>query len=92
MKGNKKLLTVAILLLLITVSFATYAIYRESTTVEGTLSTAKWSVTVDGSSFDAATLEFDLTDLTCESNPGKAGTIAPGAECYIEFEIDADGS
>ena len=92
MKGNKKLLVVAILLLLITVSFATYAIYRESTTVTGTLSTAKWSVLVNDSSFDAATLTFGLNDLTCTSNPGKAGTIAPGAECYIDFAIDADGS
>jgi len=92
MKGNKKLLVVAILLLLIAVSYGTYAIYRESVTATGSMTAAAWSVTIDGSSFDSATLEFDIDDLTCTTNPGKAGTIAPGAECYIDYAIDADGS
>ena len=92
MKGNKKLLVVAVLLLLIAVSYGTYAIYRESVTATGLMTAAAWSVTIDGDSFDQADLEFDLTDLTCTTNPGKAGTIAPGAECYIDYAIDADGS
>lgn len=93
MKGNKKLLVVAILLLLIAVSYGTYAIYRESVTAEATIDAAAWSVTINGDSFDEADIDFDLSDLTCTTNPGKApGTIAPGAECYIDYAIDADGS
>ena len=46
MKGNKKLLIIAVLLLLITVSYTTYAIYRESTTATGTIQAAAWSVKV----------------------------------------------
>ncbi len=92
MKGNKKLLIVAVLLLLIAVSYGTYAIYRESTTAEGSVDAAAWSVTIAGDTFDQATLTFDLDDLTCTTNPGKNGKIAPGAECYIDYAIDADGS
>lgn len=92
MKGNKKILAVAVLLLLITVTFATYAIYRESTTATGTISAAAWSVQVDGDTFANATYTVNLSDLTCSANPGKAGTIAPGATCYKDFAIDADGS
>ena len=92
MKGNKKILVIAVLLLLIAVGYGTYAIYRESVTVDGELTAAAWSVTIDGDSFASADLEFGLSDLTCTTNPGKAGTIAPGAECYIEYAIDADGS
>ena len=95
MKGNKKLLVAAILLLLIVVSYGTYAIYRETAEGEATISTAKWSVKVGESDFKDVVLDFDLTDTTnvhCTSNPGKNGTIAPGAVCYRDFAIDADGS
>ena len=93
MKGNKKLLIVAVLLLLIAVSYGTYAIYRESTTATGTINAAAWSVKLNTNDFSSSTLTFGLSDLTCgTSNPGKNGTIAPGAECYIDYAIDADGS
>ena len=46
MKENKKLLVIAILLLLITVSFTTYVIYKSSTTGESTINTAAWVVKV----------------------------------------------
>ncbi len=92
MKGNKKILAVAVLLLLIAVGYGTYAIYRETQNVETSVETANWSVTVNENAFSSTTLEFDMDDLTCPTNPGKNGTIAPGAECYIDFDIDADGS
>ncbi len=92
MKGNKKILVVAVLLLLITVTYGTYAIYRESATGEATIPAAAWSVKVGANDFKDVDFDFDLSDLTCTTNPGKAGTIAPGAECYIDYTIDADGS
>ena len=92
MKGNKKILVVAILLLLIAVSYGTYAIYRESAVGEATIPAAAWSVKIGSDDFKDVDFDFDLADLTCTTNPGKAGTIAPGAECYIDYNIDADGS
>ena len=92
MKGNKKILLVALLLLLIAVSYGTYAIYRESVTAESTINAANWSVKIGEDNFADANLDFTLAELTCTTNPGKAGTIAPGAECYKEFTVDADGS
>ena len=92
MKGNKKLLVAAVLLLLIVVSYGTYAIYRESAVGEATMDAAKWSVKIGQDDFEDVDFDFDLADMTCTSNPGKNGTIAPGAECYIDYLIDADGS
>lgn len=92
MKGNKKILVVAVLLLLIAVGYGTYAIYRESAEGEGTINAAAWSVKIGTDDFKDANFDFTLSDLTCTKNPGKAGTIAPGAECYIDYTIDADGS
>lgn len=92
MKGNKKILVIAVLLLLIAVSYGTYAIYRETQNVNGSIDTANWSVQLNGNAFSSTALTFGLSDLTCPTNPGKNGTIAPGAECYIDYNIDADGS
>ena len=92
MKGNKKLLVAAVLLLLIVVSYGTYAIYRESAEGEATIPAAAWSVKIGADDFKDASFDFSLSDLTCTTNPGKANTIAPGAECYIDYTVDADGS
>ncbi len=92
MKGNKKLLVAAILLLLIVVSYGTYAIYREAAVGEATIKAAKWSVKIGNDSFEDVDFNFQLSDMTCTTNPGKNGTIAPGAECYIDYAVDADGS
>ena len=46
MKGNKKILVIAILLLLIAVSYGTYAIYKSETTASGTVKLSGWSVVV----------------------------------------------
>ena len=92
MKGNKKILVVAVLLLLIAVGYGTYAIYRESAEGEATINAAAWSVKIGNDDFKDADFDFTLADMTCSNNPGKNGTIAPGAECYIDYTIDADGS
>lgn len=92
MKGNKKILIAAILLLLIAVSYGTYAIYKESVSATGTIEAAAWSVKINNSNFSTASITLNLNDLTCSSNPGKNGTIAPGATCYKDLVIDADGS
>ena len=99
MKGNKKLLVVALLLLLITVTFSTYAIYRESTNTTGNIKAAAWSVKIkkatasgEGTAFASANLTFTADDVTWTNNPGKNGTIAPGATGTISFEVDATGS
>ena len=93
MNGNKKILVAALLLLLIAVSYGTYAIYRESVMAEATINAAQWSVKIGESDFSAADLDFTLADLTCTSNPSKvSGKIAPGAECYKDITVNADGS
>ncbi len=93
MKGNKKILVIAALLLLIAASFTTYAIYRESVNATGSVDTANWSVKLGTTKFsEVADITFDLDDLTCATNPGKNNKIAPGAECYLEYTVDALGS
>ena len=91
MKKNKKLLVIAVLLLLVTIGFS-YAIYRSSTTANGTVNTAAWSVKINGTNFDTANYTFGYDNITWTANPGKDNTIAPGATGYIDIPIDADGS
>lgn len=91
MKKNKKLLVIAVLLLLVTIGFS-YAIYRSRTTANGTVNTAAWSVKINGTDMDSANYTFTGSDITWTTNPGKAGTVAPGASGYIEIPVDADGS
>lgn len=89
MKGNKKILVVAVLLLLIAASYTTYAIYK--TTVEGNTSVtaAKWNVSFKDGQTEISE-EHDLV-LTCAGNAHtKAGVIAPGANCTGTLTIDAD--
>ncbi len=100
MKRNKKFLIAAVLLLLISVSFTTYAIYRESTTANGTVQAAAWSVKVkktgdtgEGTAISSANLTFTADDVTWTKNPSKVdGKIAPGATGTIEFTVNATGS
>ena len=91
MKKNKKLLVIAVLLLLVTIGFS-YAIYRSSTTANGTVNAAAWSVKINGTDMDSVNYTFTGSDITWTTNPGKAGTIAPGASGYIDIPVDADGS
>ena len=91
MKKNKKLLVIAVLLLLVTIGFS-YAIYRSSTTANGTVNTAAWSVKINGTDMDSANYTFGYSDIHWDANPGKANTIAPGATGYIDIPVDASGS
>lgn len=91
MKKNKKLLVIAVLLLLVTIGFS-YAIYRSSTTTNGTVNAAAWSVKINGTDMDSVNYTFTGANITWTTNPGKAGTIAPGASGYIDIPVDADGS
>ncbi len=94
MKGDKKILAVAILLLLISVGFTTYAIYKSSASITGSASLADWHVEVDGTDITttSTTLNFDLTDVTWTVHNGKNDTLAPGDSGYIEIGVDATGS
>ncbi len=93
MKGNKKIL-VAIAMMLFTVVFTSYAIYRSSATGNGTLKAANWVVTVDGSSIESVSLDFDISDIDWTSgvHMGKNNTIAPGDTGTITIPVDATGS
>ena len=93
MKGNKKILLVAILLLLIAVSYGTYAIYKSSATSSDSVRPAHWVVEVNDTNISTSN-SFTLDDLDCGSTPvAKAeGTIAPGDTCTATVVVDATGS
>lgn len=92
MKGNKKLLVVAVLLLLVAVGFGTYAIYRETASGTGSLKAAAWSVTIDGTAVKNANFDFDINDITWTTHTGKNDTIAPGDSGTITIPVVATGS
>ncbi len=99
MKGNKKILAVAILLLLISVGFTTYAIYKSQTEASGTVKLSGWHVEVQENDITSSpattTLTFDLSSCTVPSgytNHGEAGTFAPGDACDIVIPVDLTGS
>ena len=92
MKGDKKILALSILVLLLTVCFGTFAIYRNSATGDGTVNAANWSVQINGTDIASADFDFDIDDITWTTLTGYNDTIAPGSEGYIEIGVDADGS
>ena len=92
MKGNKKILVVAALLLLIAASFTTYAIYKSSATGNATISTAAWVVEVNDTDI-VANNTFTVDSINWGSSTiGKNGKIAPGDKGTVDIEIDASGS
>ncbi|MBR1817265.1 MAG: hypothetical protein IJ772_00285 [Bacilli bacterium] len=92
MKGNKKLLVVAVLLLLITVSFTTYAIYKSSATGNSSIDTAAWVVKVGDTDIVANnTFTIDSIDWGT-STVGKNNKIAPGDTGTVNIVLDASGS
>lgn len=92
MKGNKKLLVVAVLLLLITVSFTTYAIYKSSAEGDSTIQTAAWVVKV-GTTDIVANNTFTVDSINWgNSTVGKNGKIAPGDTGTVNIVLDATGS
>ena len=92
MKGDKKILVVAVLLLLLAVSFSTYAIYRQSATGNGTIKAAAWSVKIDDTDIAEANFNFTTADITWTTHTGKNNTIAPGDTGTITIPVDATGS
>ena len=94
MKGNKKLLVVAILLLLIAVSYGTYAIYKSSFTGNAEVTAAIWDVKFKNGETvlqNNYTLTFTTADCT-GNNHVKDGVIAPGATCHKTVTLDAGDS
>ena len=92
MKGNKKILIAILLLLIISLSFSTLAIYRSSANGTGTVSAAGWSVKVNGTDIESATLDFSLAGATRITEVGKNGKVAPGDSFSKTFTVDATGS
>ncbi len=92
MKGNKKILALAIMVLALAVCFSSYAIYRSSAEGDGSVDAAAWSVKVNGTAIESANFDFDAEDITWTTLTGYQNTIAPGSEGYIEINVDADGS
>ena len=95
MKGNKKILVAIVLLLLISISFTTYAIYRSSVTGSGSIRAAKWSVKVDDTDIESTSLNLNFTydDITWASTHyGYNKTIAPGDSGTLTIPVDATGS
>jgi len=92
MKGNKKLLALAIIVLLITVVFSTYAIYRTSQTANGSIKAAAWVIDIGTSEQKSANFAFGASDIVWTTHTGKNGTIAPGDSGTITIPVDADGS
>ena len=92
MNGNKKILVLAVLLLLISVGFSTYAIYRSSATSSDSIRAAHWIIDTNGTDI-VANNTFALGNLDCgNASIGQNGTIAPGDTCTATITIDADGS
>ena len=94
MKGNKNILVIAVLLLLIAVVSGTYAIYRSHLTANTTVNAAHWSAIIsDGTNTSNTTLTFSEEDLTCTgTRHGYNNTVAPGDSCHLTFTVDLDGS
>ena len=91
MKGDKKLLVIAALILLITVCYTTYAIYKTSVDVTGEVTAAKWVVAFkDGSSSISTGTTITFGAGECKNNAHvKDGVIAPGASCTKKIILDA---
>lgn len=93
MKGNKKILVVALLVLLIAVSFTTYAIYRTNFSGTGSLKAAAWSVKLKkGQTELSQNFTFGYDDITWTTLTGYGDTIAPGSSGTITYTVDASGS
>ena len=94
-KGNKKLLVLALLLLLVTATFGTYAIYRIVSTGTGSVTTAAWAIKLNGTSQTSSSKTFTFTssDINWTTNTSAVnGKIAPGSTGTITIELDATGS
>lgn len=92
-KGNKKLLVIAALLLLVGIGIGTYAIYKASATGNATVSTAAFVVKANDTNIETGSFTFSASDISwTTTNSAVSGKIAPGATGTITLEIDATGS
>ena len=95
MKGNKKFLVIALLLLFVAVSFGTYAIYSSSASSSTTVSTANWVIKVNTQDIvtsDTFTFGASDVDWTGATHSKVSGKIAPGDSGTITVLLDATGS
>ena len=84
-------------MLLLTVVFSTYAIYRSVNTGGGEVNTAAWSVKIGEADFETVTKVFTANDLVCTGGTSYTaskveGKIAPDSLCTITVPVDATGS
>ena len=92
MKGNKKILVIAVLVLLISVCYTTYAIYKSAATGIGSVTAAKWIVSANDTDI-VANNTFTLGNIEWATPTiGQNGKIAPGDHGTVTIVIDADGS
>ena len=90
MKGNKKILVIAVLLLLIAVSYTTYAIYKTSAAGNTKVTAAKWEVKFkNGETELTNNYEITLSGSDCNNTNVAPGKIAPGATCTKTIILDA---
>ena len=99
MKGNKKLLIITILLLVITIGFTTYAIYKTSLSGTGTVTAATWNVSfADGQTTMSENFNIQFSPSDCnQANDGTnnhvaEGKIAPGVTCSKTIDVNATGT
>ena len=89
MKGNKKLLIVAVLLLLVAVSYTTYAIYKTKVAGTAKVTAAIWNVAFkNGTTTLEDKFEVELTGADCTNTHVAEGKIAPGATCTKDITLD----
>ena len=92
MKGDKKILALSVLILLLAVCFGSYAIYRSTASGTGSVKAAAWSVKVNETDIETASFTFDYDDITWTTLTGYNDTIAPGSSGTITIPVDATGS
>ena len=99
MKGNKKLLIITILLLVITIGFTTYAIYKTSLSGTGTVTAATWNVSfADGQTTISENFNIQFSSSDCNqansnnNNHVVEGKIAPGVTCSKTIDVNATGT
>ena len=92
MKGDKKILALSILVLLLAVCFGSYAIYKSSGSGSSGVSAAAWVVKVNNDDIVSSNT-FTLNNVTWSGTRyGQNGKIAPGDRGTLNIVIDASGS
>ena len=93
MKGNKKILVIAVLLLLIAASYTTYAIYKTSVTTNATVSAAAWNVSFkNGEDTITSTTNIVFGTSDCTDSHVAPGKIAPSYSCSKQITLNATGT